>query len=350
MTGRTDSTDLPLVNPIQDQLTLIHCFCDDVFVTAMSPDAESIEFSTYLGAAFRDQGRAIALGPDGGVYIAGVTRSENDFPLVNPAQSTFGGDISDLFVAKLDIESPAIVYSTYLGGSHGEVVNGLVVDAEGRAIVAGSTGSPDFPTTAGSYQPDYAGEIDGCPAGLGVDRNCYDAFVTAVAPNGGSFAFGTFFGGSSDDEARDVTVDANGRIHLAGYTYSDDFPPDGIDTSGEIFAATLSSDASELENRYTFESISSNAGHGIAIDSDGNTVLTGAVNAASDLWVIRYSDEQQDVAYDVNGDQTVNVLDLLMLLGAWGPCAENSACSMDFDGSGAVDVPDLLALLGAWDG
>ena len=48
---------------------------------------------------------------------------------------------------------------------------------------------------------------------------------------------------------------------------------------------------------------------------------------------------------DTNGDNEVNVLDLLDLLGHWGACDE---CPQDLNNNGAVDVADLLALLGQW--
>jgi hypothetical protein len=48
---------------------------------------------------------------------------------------------------------------------------------------------------------------------------------------------------------------------------------------------------------------------------------------------------------DLDGSGTVDVSDLLQLLGAWGPCV---GCPEDLDGSGAVDVADLLTLLGSW--
>jgi hypothetical protein len=47
---------------------------------------------------------------------------------------------------------------------------------------------------------------------------------------------------------------------------------------------------------------------------------------------------------DVNGDATVDVLDLLMVLAAWG----NTSGPEDINGDGIVDVQDLLALLAAW--
>ena len=50
-------------------------------------------------------------------------------------------------------------------------------------------------------------------------------------------------------------------------------------------------------------------------------------------------------AGDLNGDGVTDTVDLLAMLGAWGPCAE---CAADLDADGFVNVVDLLVLLGAW--
>jgi hypothetical protein len=49
---------------------------------------------------------------------------------------------------------------------------------------------------------------------------------------------------------------------------------------------------------------------------------------------------------DLDGDGTVGLADLLILLAAWGPCPAD--CPADLDGSGAVGLADLLMLLAAW--
>jgi aminopeptidase N len=49
---------------------------------------------------------------------------------------------------------------------------------------------------------------------------------------------------------------------------------------------------------------------------------------------------------DLTADGTVDVFDLLMLLGAWGECAPG--CAADLNADGTVDVFDLLSLLGQW--
>jgi hypothetical protein len=48
---------------------------------------------------------------------------------------------------------------------------------------------------------------------------------------------------------------------------------------------------------------------------------------------------------DINGDGVVDVLDLLLVLTAWGSCP---GCPEDVNGDGVVDVLDLLAVLTAW--
>lgn len=51
---------------------------------------------------------------------------------------------------------------------------------------------------------------------------------------------------------------------------------------------------------------------------------------------------------DINGDGVVNVEDLLILIGAWGPCDDPGACAADLNGDQHVNVEDLLILVGAW--
>ncbi len=48
---------------------------------------------------------------------------------------------------------------------------------------------------------------------------------------------------------------------------------------------------------------------------------------------------------DVNGDGTVDVVDLLAVVGSWGVC---NGCPEDVTGDGLVDVVDLLAIIAVW--
>jgi hypothetical protein len=53
---------------------------------------------------------------------------------------------------------------------------------------------------------------------------------------------------------------------------------------------------------------------------------------------------------DIDGSGIVNVEDLLLLLGAWGDCADPDDCPEDLNGDGVVNVLDLLELLASWGG
>ncbi len=55
-----------------------------------------------------------------------------------------------------------------------------------------------------------------------------------------------------------------------------------------------------------------------------------------------------DILGDLDGDGSVGVKDLLILLGEWGPCADCKDCLADLDGDCTVGVKDLLILLGNW--
>ncbi len=79
----------------------------------------------------------------------------------------------------------------------------------------------------------------------------------------------------------------------------------------------------------TFE-VDAGASAGAVIDIDNVEIATGP-------------------AGDVDGDGTVGVSDLLLLLGAWGRCPDPPApCPADLNGDGTVGVTDLLGLLSGW--
>ncbi|MHC4981264.1 MAG: hypothetical protein ACYTGT_19950, partial [Planctomycetota bacterium] len=58
--------------------------------------------------------------------------------------------------------------------------------------------------------------------------------------------------------------------------------------------------------------------------------------------------EFQGCSCDLNGDGSVGVNDFLILLAAWGPCADCNNCPADFDGDCEVGVTDFLQLLANW--
>jgi len=148
----------------------------DVFVAKMNPaksGAASMLYFTYLGGAGADGGYAIALDPSDNVYVTGTTVSTN-FPVTSGVfQTQYGGGDADAFVAKMTLGGKGtsdLDYSSYLGGTNTDTGNGIAVDIDGSAYVAGQTCSEDFP---------IANALQSAPNG-----NC-DAFVTKVSTQPG---------------------------------------------------------------------------------------------------------------------------------------------------------------------
>jgi beta propeller repeat protein len=104
---------------------------------------------------------------------------------------------------------PDIVYSSYLGGSNGEVGQGIAVDASGNIYVTGWTTSANFPTL-NPHQP--------------VNAGLHDGYVTKFDPTGSTLIFSTYLGGSAGDEPKKIAVDSLGNSVIAGGTYSPNFP------------------------------------------------------------------------------------------------------------------------------
>jgi Calx-beta domain-containing protein/carboxypeptidase family protein/beta-propeller repeat-containing protein len=149
VTGQTSSIDFPTANAFQPAAS--DQFFGNAFVTKLTT-AGSMIYSTYLGGSNGSEtGYSIAADASGNAYITGMTTSSN-FPTVNPIQATNGGSIGDVFVAKLNTQGSALVYSTYLGGSNIDIGRGIAVDSTGNAYVTGFTSSAEFPLVAGALR------------------------------------------------------------------------------------------------------------------------------------------------------------------------------------------------------
>jgi len=219
VTGFTLSNDFPTVNPFQASDKAAN---GTAFVAELNSAGSALVYSTFLGGSVMESGEAIAVDSAGDAYLAGATWS-SDFPTFIPLQpknaAKNGG--SNAFVTKLNPGGSALVYSTYLGGSGhatnvtpssgGDTAYGIAVDPLGVVFVAGLTGSPDFPT------------VDA----IQTSNNSQDevtAFVACLNSTGTALGYSTYLGGTGDDQANSVAVDASDNTFIAGKTTSPDFP------------------------------------------------------------------------------------------------------------------------------
>ncbi len=113
--------------------------------------------------------------------------------------------------------------------------------------------------------------------------------------------------------------------------------PGGPDVGGGwVEKQFLISDFVELTDQFRIRFIAS--------DTDPQSVVEAAIDGLRIFSII--CDEA--IPGDVDGDGSVGVKDLLILLGNWGPCADCKDCPGDIDGDCTVGVKDLLILLGNW--
>ncbi|HEY5807365.1 MAG TPA: SBBP repeat-containing protein, partial [Povalibacter sp.] len=98
---------------------------DDAFVAKFNPQGTALEYSTFLGGDEFDEAMDIEVDAAGTVFVAGRTGSGN-FPTAAAFDATYGGNYPrvDIFVAHLNAQGTALLYSTYLGGAQEEVGNG----------------------------------------------------------------------------------------------------------------------------------------------------------------------------------------------------------------------------------
>jgi hypothetical protein len=207
LAGRTNSSDIVRTASAHDgTFNSTSSTYADAYVAVVDPStpgAAGLLYDTYLGADLDDAARALAVEPSGVITIGGWTDSAA-FPTTPGAlERTFIGPtgLHDGFVARLDPgRSPAqqLVYSTLLAGDGYENVLGLVLDARGRIVAQGYSGTVGlvtnrFPTTPGAFQRDFAGEWDGFvvhldPGGHGAGDLLYSTFVGGAGWD--SLAFG----------------------------------------------------------------------------------------------------------------------------------------------------------------
>src|SRR5690606_31611500 len=137
-----------------------------------------------------------------------------DFPTTAgaPCPSHNGG--SDAFVTKLNAAGSALSYSTFLGGSGDDIGCGIAVDSAGNAFVTGDSldSTPDYPTTAGAYDPSHNG--------------ISDVFVTKLNAAGSALTYSTFLGGSDVDIGYGIAIDSSGNAFVTGYSFdgTTDYP------------------------------------------------------------------------------------------------------------------------------
>jgi hypothetical protein len=272
VTGSASSTDFP-ITPGAFQ-TIYGGGASDAFVTIINSTGSALLYSTFLGGSGDDFPSGIAVNSSGNAYITGFTTSTN-FPVTPGAFQTVCAVCAngDAFIAEMNPNGSALVYSTFLGGSNYSSGNGIALDSAGHAYVAGTTYSTDFPVTPGAFQTTLKGTSN--------------AFVTKLDPTGSSLVYSTYLVGSGGDYGNGIAVDSSGDAYVTGVTGSYSFPTthDAFQriARGEVeaFVTKFNRSGSRLVYSTYLGGSGGDYGNAIAVDSSGNAQVTGETGSSN---------------------------------------------------------------------
>lgn len=268
VTGQTSSVDFPTAQAFQPSLR----GGADVFILKLSADGQTLLYSTYFGGSRNDVSFRLAVTPQGSATIVGNTNSMN-LPLESPLQGWRGDPppataTQDAFVLKLTADGTQI-FSTYLGGSNDDHITDLVLGGDGSIYFCGMTESSDFPTAAPIQ---------------GSLRGTADAVVGKITPNGSSLVFSTYYGGSDQEAAYGLALDAHGNVTVIGGTDSTDVPmvrpvQSALRGPSDTLVFSFSSSLDKVRFATPLGGSSGEMAFGITIDADNNVYFVGGTSS-----------------------------------------------------------------------
>jgi len=280
--GQTNALDFPVTGYPRARIA-----GGVAFVVKLSADGRALLWSTYLGGPRGVTANGLATDPAGNAYVTGQTEA-TDFPTTPGAYARAQGTA---FVAKL-ASNGRLVYSTLLGGKGRSNDSGeaIAVDASGVAYVTGRANqySSGFPTTRGAFQR--------------AESHTGNAFVTALAPDGGHRVYSTLLG--RGDVGLGIALDKGRHAYITGLvdvaSGAGDIPTTSgayVQERGTVFVSKLSPDGHSLVYSARFGGVQPlpnnvsrkgdtdnqtiiSIGTGIAVDGMGQAYITGGTFAA----------------------------------------------------------------------
>ncbi len=248
----------------------------DGLIGKLNKDGE-ILYATFLGGNDYDSFTIFDIDKNDNIWLSGRTISSN-FPLTKDAyQKNATGDL-DSFLAKMTNDGK-LLYSSYLGSSGADVMEGFYVTDSFEVFQSGFTNSSNFPII-NTISPKYKGQ--------------FDTFIVKYDSTGQP-VWSRLYGGSNNDMSRNLIADSKGNIYVTGYTNSNDLP----NTQGnfqsknngmwDVYISKFDNDGNTLKSTYFGGSASEGTSAtnaqwgGICIDNNDKIYLSGFTES-KDLW------------------------------------------------------------------
>ncbi len=240
------------------------------FVAKLSSDGAALLFSTYLGGNDVDACLSLALDSSNDLFVTGQTESTN-FPTTAGAfQTTNHSSGGAAFMVELSADGTTLLAGTYLSGSLEELGRAIALDSSGNPVLAGTTYSPDFPTTAGVLIPS-------------PPNGSNSGFVAKLSSDGTTLMFGTYLGGNGGDASNDLCVDSQNNVTVVGVTSSSNFPVSAgayepnlpSSAVGAAYVVKLSPDATALVSGSYLGGNAESVAEAVSLDPSGNVAVSG---------------------------------------------------------------------------
>ncbi|PYV20464.1 MAG: hypothetical protein DMG27_22955, partial [Acidobacteria bacterium] len=135
--------------------------------------------------------------------------------------------LPDAFLIKISNSGSSILYSTLFGGDGESIGNGIKVDNNGNAYVAGVTYSSHFfPVVAPPL-------LAGPQLASGGNADAFVVKINTSASRLASDAYATYLGGDGIDQANGIALDGTGNVYvnqlnLAAVSDHNRSPPDRL--------------------------------------------------------------------------------------------------------------------------
>lgn len=167
----------------------------DALVASLDKDGQVV-WAHALGGPGADEARAVAILPEGDVFVVGSFSGTADFDPGSGRTELASAGGTDVFVLRLNPRGE-LVWARRLGGPLADAGSDVAVDATGVWLAGSFQGTFEV----GASRLESAGKADGFVARLGSD---------------GTPQWTQRIGGPRDDEARSVALDAGGEVWVGG--------------------------------------------------------------------------------------------------------------------------------------
>jgi hypothetical protein len=201
------------------------------------------------------------------IYIGMWTTGEN--MVGDVGQTTYGTGAHDGMLLQLD-QGGSYNLATFLGGAGDDAIISVVASPNNSIYAAGWTSSSNAISTLGTLQQFLGGGFDGM----------LTRYNTNLIKQ-----FGTYWGGTADDNILAVATDASNIPYVAGLTQS----TTGISVSG--WQNTLNGTEDMMVGKFTaagmatwctyYGGTGAEEAYGLSVDNSGNIFVAGGTNSAA---------------------------------------------------------------------